>query len=144
MSQPFFQVNCRRVHSEILESVSKIKCSILGRKGGLLYSYGHFGSEAAINESGKESKRGRKGNITITIRLSTDLIAISGGHGGSSGHGKPSSSADTSPTKAGPGGKTGRGRNKSNAITVSLPSPAGNRLHYMYSKIIKVSVGRPS
>ena len=126
------------MHSEILESVSKIKCSILGRKGGLLYSYGHFGSEAAINESGKESKRGRKRNITI-IRLSTDLIAISGGHGGSSGHGKPSSSADTSPTKAGPGGKTGRGgRNKSNAITVSLPSPAGNRLHYMYS--IKVSV----
>ena len=65
MSQPFFQVNCRRVHSEILESVSKIKCSILGRKGGLLYSYGHFGSEAAINESGKESKRGRRGIITI-------------------------------------------------------------------------------
>ena len=119
------------MHSEILESVSKIKCSILGRKGGLLYSYGHFGSEAAINESGKESKRGRKGNITI-IRLYTDVvIAISGGHGGSSGHGKPSSSADTSPTKAGPGGKTGRGRNKSNAITVSLPSPAGNRLYVL-------------
>jgi len=26
--------SCRRVHSEILESVSKIKCSLLGRKGG--------------------------------------------------------------------------------------------------------------
>ena len=30
----------------------------------------------------------RKGSITITIRLCTDVIAISGGHGGSSGHGK--------------------------------------------------------
>ena len=42
--------SCRRVHSEILESVSKIKCSLLGRKGGLLHSYGNYGSEIALNE----------------------------------------------------------------------------------------------
>ena len=87
------------MHSEILESVSKIKCSLLGRKGGLLYSYGHFGSEAeALNKAGKE--------------------------GGKGGH----NSADTSPVKQG-SGKLGKAKNgtKSNAITVSLPSPAGNR-----------------
>ena len=42
--------SCRRVHSEILESVSKIKCSLLGRKGGLLHSYGNYGSDIALNE----------------------------------------------------------------------------------------------
>ena len=55
-------MSCRRVHSEILESVSKIKCSLLGRKGGLLYSYGHFGSEAAaLNEVGKSGSGKNQG-----------------------------------------------------------------------------------
>ena len=31
--------SCRKVHSEILASVTRIKCSLLGRKGGLLHSY---------------------------------------------------------------------------------------------------------
>ena len=63
---PFFgeqlsAVSCRRVHSEILESVSKIKCSLLGRKGGLLHSYGHYGSEAALNEVKEKSGNGGSG-----------------------------------------------------------------------------------
>ena len=42
--------SCRSVHAEILESVSKIKCSLLGRKGGLLHHYGNsYGSEVALN-----------------------------------------------------------------------------------------------
>ena len=42
--------SCRSVHAEILESVSKIKCSLLGRKGGLLHHYGNsYGSEGALN-----------------------------------------------------------------------------------------------
>ena len=47
--------SCRRVHSEILESVSKIKCSLLGRKGGLLHSYGNYGSDIALNEIDRSS-----------------------------------------------------------------------------------------
>ena len=40
--------SCRKVHSEILASVTRIKCSLLGRKGGLLQSYndGILGTEA--------------------------------------------------------------------------------------------------
>lgn len=30
---------CRQVHSDILASVTRIKCSLLGRKGGLLHGY---------------------------------------------------------------------------------------------------------
>jgi len=108
-------VSCRRVHSEILESVSKIKCSLLGRKGGLLYSYGHFGSEAAaLNEVGKSNGKNP-------------------GIGGGGSKNKPSS-ADTSPVnkaqgtaQGGAGKKHAKSMAKSNAITVSLPSPAGNR-----------------
>ena len=93
MGEQLSAVSCRRVQSEILASVSKIKCSLLGRKGGLLHSYGHYGSEAAaLNEF----------------------------------DGKKPVSADASPSKSTPS-KNRKAKSHQNAITVSLPSPAGNR-----------------
>ena len=119
--------SCRRVQSEILASVSRIKSSILGRKGGFLHSYNLLESQS---------------NSSINSTLS-----VSG-----SGTGGTGNSADATPIKVTPPTPTlptkmrtskSHGsfkRNKSplpgtgtsqqahpNAITVSLPSPAGNR-----------------
>ena len=43
--------SCRKVHSEILASVSRIKCSLLGRKGGLLQTYSNGGNAATVEDS---------------------------------------------------------------------------------------------
>merc|ERR1712226_95649 len=97
--------SCRRVHSEILESVSKIKCSLLGRKGGLLHSYGNYGSDIALSE----------------------IVGNSGRNHISPHNNKAALSHETSPRKSLETPKTVRKIKSQNAITVSLPSPAGNR-----------------
>ena len=69
--------SCRRVHSEILESVSKIKCSLLGRKGGLLHSYGNYGSDIALNEIVGSSGKHVLNYLTFISTLSTYQCKIS-------------------------------------------------------------------
>lgn len=98
-------VSCRRVHSEILESVSKIKCSLLGRKGGLLHSYGHYGSEAALNDVG--GSNGDGDSDTHSLRASSSYGGIKSGK-------------KAIQQQQHQGGTT-------TLITVSIPSPAGNR-----------------
>ena len=105
-------VSCRRVHSEILESVSKINCSLLGRKGGLLHSYGHYGSETNLNEftdgSGEKAKNYHQNpNSADASRAESPVKSIS--------------NSISTPNKSGKKSKN------QNAITVQLPSPAGNR-----------------
>ena len=111
--------NCRRVQSEIMASVSRIKSSILGRKGGFLHTYAMLES----NDTGGSvpvSLNTSPGSTTPVKqnKLSNDLH-----HHSQKPKLKNSRSQGSLKLRSkSPGPILMR-----DSITVSLPSPAGNR-----------------
>lgn len=113
--------SCRRVQSEIMASVSRIKCSILGRKGGLLHNYSLLETSSAL---GQQSSGGSLSVPHISVETSTPIMVTpptpTHGHQGSKTRGGSKSQPGSIRRSKSPAGLT-------NSITVSLPSPAGHR-----------------
>ncbi len=111
--------SCRRVQSEIMASVSRIKSSILGRKGGFLHTY-------AMMESvkGSMTSSGASGSVPDSLNSASQDTPVKL---------IPATPRRQKLRTKSTGGGSLRSRSKSpgpfltNSITVSLPSPAGNR-----------------
>ena len=122
--------SCRRVQSEIMASLSSFKSSILGRKGGLLHTY-------AMMESMKGSLSST-GSVPESLDSSTQATPIkvippTPRHPKSRGKSQGAIRRSKSP-----------GPHQAllpNSITVSLPSPAGNRKQSLSKSMSNGGVG---
>ena len=117
--------NCRRVQSEIMASVSRIKSSILGRKGGFLHTYAMLES----NDTG--------GSVPVSLNTSPSATTpVKQKKSPNETHQSLSNQKPKLKNSRSQGSLKLRSKSPGpilmrDSITVSLPSPAGNRWNFL-------------
>ena len=117
--------NCRRVQSEIMASVSRIKSSILGRKGGFLHTYAMLES----NDTG--------GSVPVSLNTSpSSTTPVKQKKSPNETHQSLSNQKPKLKNSRSQGSLKLRSKSPGpilmrDSITVSLPSPAGNRWNFL-------------
>eukprot|EP00093_Oithona_nana_P001919 01919.XXX_12416_13374_1 [CDS] Oithona nana genome sequencing. len=114
--------NCRRVQSEIMASVSRIKSSILGRKGGFLHTYAMLESNDTGGSVPVSLNTSPQHNPTVPVKQKKSLNENNQSHSQKPKLKNSRSQGSLKLRSKSPGPILMR-----DSITVSLPSPAGNR-----------------